>query len=421
MNNKSKRGFLGLVISGLLITGCANNQIANTEILSQQAKEQASNSDLSPQEAILNSAKLIEQSQNDQLHFFAPLHYSAAQDALTEAQDLLNSNAENALVLEQTFKVDSLLKAAYKNKNNVLSTLKKSLMHKQVLEELGSPETLPEEFQDTVDDLKDLIKEIEGGFMDKALQGQAQLLSLMTEVEIATLKKQHLTPAESMIDKAESIDADEYAEKTFSQAQQTLESATLFIEKNYKDRDAVRNNGLDALNAASHAYFIAQEATGLVELKRADAENKALYFESLLERVNKSLGIDNLNTMSLYDQSVLMAKNIENMKREKLNASNSNNEQAVIKAKELNKAVENTPNNDIKESSIINHNVVLEKRPIPESSSSTEDLSNIETQGSEEALATEEAQATEETFVTEEALATEEVLATEELEQADPN
>lgn len=311
----NRSGILSLAIAGILLTGCANNKIANTDILSQQAKEQASNSALSPQEAILNSAKLIEQSQNDQLHFFAPLHYSAAQDALTEAQDLLNSKAGNALVLEQTFKVDSLLKSAYTNKNTVLSTLKKSLSHKQTLEELGSPEVLPEAFQDAVDDLKDLIKEIEGGFIDKALQGQAKLLSLMTEVEIATLKKQHLSPVESMIDKADSIDADEFAEKTFTQAEKALESANLFIEKNYSDREGVRKNSIDALNAASHAYYIAQEATELVELKRADAENKALYFESLLERINKNIGIENLNTMSLYDQSVLIADKVENFSK----------------------------------------------------------------------------------------------------------
>lgn len=304
-----------LLIFSIGISGCANNKIANTEILSQQAKEQAINSDLSPQEAFLNAAKSIEKSQNDQLHFYAPLHYNAAKDALSDAQDLLNQKAEKALILEQTFKVESLLKSAFKNKNTVLSTLSKSFEHKQILEELGSPNVLPEDFQDTVDDLQDLIKEIEGGFIDKALQGQAELLSLMTEVEINTLKKQHLSPVESMLDKASSIDADEYAEKTFAQAQQSLESATLFIEKNYKDRKGVRKNGLDALNAASHAFYIAQEAAQLVELKRADAEKKALYFESLLERINKSLGIENLFTMSLYDQSVKMAEKVESLQK----------------------------------------------------------------------------------------------------------
>lgn len=377
MINRNKSGILGLVIAGILLTGCANNKIANTDILSQQAKEQASNSDLSPQEAILNAAKLIEQSQNDQLHFFAPLHYSAAQEALTEAQDLLNSKAVNALVLEQTFKVDSLLKSAYTNKNNVFSTLKKSLSHKQILEELGSPEVLPEAFQDTVDDLKDLIKEIEGGFMDKALQGQAKLLSLMTEVEIATLKKQHLSPVESMIDKAESIDADEFAEKTFIQAEQALESATLFIEKNYSDRDGVRKNGLEALNAASHAYYIAQESTGLVELKRADAENKALYFESLLERINKSLGIENLNTKSLYDQSVLIAETVESFKKTKTNDVKPTTIDTNTDTNTATNITTTTPQNiNTVENTSIPPTIELETRPISDTTLTADEADN---------------------------------------------
>lgn len=364
MNKVFKSSLLSLIASGILLTGCANNQIANTEILSQQAKEQAINSSLSPQEAILNSAKLIEESQSAQLHFFAPLHYSEAKDALTEAQNLLNSKAANTLVLEQTFKVDSLLKSAYKNKTIVLSTLKKSLDHKQVLEELGSPDVLPEDYQDTVEDLKDLIKEIEGGFMDKALKGQAELLTLMTEVEISTLKKQHLSPVESMIDKAESIDADEYAEQTFKQAEQTLESATVFIEKNYKDRKAVRKNSQDALNAASHAYHIAKEASELVELKRADAEKKALYFESLLERINKSVDIENLNTMSLYDQSVLMAKTIETLKQNKASTPAQAQTQAQATIPAINQAPENAPEENVKEDIELEKEIILEKRPI---------------------------------------------------------
>lgn len=324
MNISAKLCLSLLYIS--LVSGCANNKIANTEILSEQAKQQAITSTLNPQEAILKAAKAIEKSQEAQLHFFAPLHYSAAQEALSEAQDLLTSSKEPSLILEQTFKVDTLLIAAYKNKTSVLSTLNKSLEHKKILEDLGSPQVLPEAFQDTVDDLKDLIKEIEGGYIDKALKGQAELLAQMTEVEIATLKKQHLSPVESMIDKADSIDADEFAEKTFRQAESTLASANIYIEKNFRNREGVKQTGLDALNAASHAYFIAKEASELVELKRADAEKKALYFESLLERINKNVGIPNLNTLSLYDQSVKLASALEGAKSSHTGNGVSSNE-----------------------------------------------------------------------------------------------
>lgn len=387
MNMLFKSSLLSLIASGVLLTGCANNQIANTDILSQQAKEQAINSTLSPQEAILNSAKLIEESQNAELHFYAPLHYKEAQEALTDAQNLLNSKAENTLILEQTFKVDRLLKAAYSNKKTVLSTLNKALSHKQVLEELGTPETLPEAYQDSIDDLKDLIKEIEGGFIDKALKGQAKLLSAMTEVEISTLKKQHLSAVESMIDKAESIDADEFAEKTFDQAEQALKSATVFIEKNYKDREAVRKNSLDALNAASHAYHIAKEASELVELKRADAEKKALYFESLLERINKTIGIENLNTMSLYDQSVLMAKKVEALKQSMPNTSAQVSTPALTETLEI-KPVENTTKsatNSETESLELNNEAVIDVRPIQDDHTESETSTSNQPEALEQA------------------------------------
>ncbi|MFV1873887.1 MAG: hypothetical protein ACMZ64_11260 [Oleiphilus sp.] len=356
MTLSSLRHYFSALLTITLLAGCANSKIANTDILSQQAKQLASQSDLSPQAAILASAKDIEQSRQDELHFFAPLHYGAAQEALTEAQSLLNSKADNALVLEQTFKVSSLLKSAYTNKTTVLSALEKSLAHKQVLEELGSPEVLPDAFQDTVDDLKDLIKEIEGGFLDKAAKGQADLLSAMTDVEINTLKKQHLSQAESMLDKADSVDADDFAETTFEQAEQTLESATKFIEKNYSDRDGVRKTGLEALYAASHAYFIAKESAELIELKPSDAEKKALYFESLLARINKSVGVENLSTMSLYDQSVRLAEEIETAFKR-------------TEANETNDVIQPAASTETVQLEAMPETIVLETRPIADDSS----------------------------------------------------
>lgn len=251
----------------------------------------------------------------------------------------------------------------------MLSALEKSLAHKQVLEELGSPEVLPDAFQDTVDDLKDLIKEIEGGFLDKAAKGQADLLSAMTDVEINTLKKQHLSQAESMLDKADSVDADDFAETTFEQAEQTLESATKFIEKNYSDRDGVRKTGLEALYAASHAYFIAKESAELIELKPSDAEKKALYFESLLARINKSVGVENLSTMSLYDQSVRLAEEIETAFKR-------------TEANETNDVIQPAASTETVQLEAMPERIVLETRPIAEDSSEE----NIEPSSSDSTL-----------------------------------
>lgn len=300
------------VVSCALL-GCANSQIANPGGLDQQAKELASSAQMTPEAAVAQAAGDIKDAEAENLEFFAPLHYRDALNALEQAQSFLNSPETNAQVLQEAFKVRSLLQAAKENKAKVQTSLAQALEQDQVLRSLDAHRLSPGDYEDVIDDLRELIKEIEGGDLNTAIKGQAALLEDMIDLEIDTLKLAHLSEAESMLDKAESIDADDYAEKTYEKAESTLEFAHRYVEKNYRNRGEVAQKGLEAFNTAAHAYFVAKEAKELVTLDEEAAEQKVLYFESMLERVNKPLNLQYLNTVSLYDQSVKLSKAIETL------------------------------------------------------------------------------------------------------------
>lgn len=311
--NLLPKTLLSVAIASVVV-GCANTQIANTTGLEQQAKALAQNSEQTPEQALQEAANAIENTRDERFEFFAPLHYRDALAALEKGQQALAKPETKAMALEYAYKVPSLLSAAKDNKVKVQTSLADALEQDQILRGVDSHKVLPDDYQGLIEDLGDLIKVIEGGQLNKAVSAQAGLLEDMIELEIETLKISHLSEAESMLDKAESAGADDFAEVTFEKAENSLEAAHSYVEKNYRNREGVKQQGQDAWNAAAHAYFIGKEAEQLLQLDEEGAEQKALYFESLLARVNQSLKLENLRTVSLYDQSVKLAEAAEKLK-----------------------------------------------------------------------------------------------------------
>ncbi|MFQ5560895.1 MAG: hypothetical protein ACE5FU_09960, partial [Nitrospinota bacterium] len=309
------------VFSMWLSTGCAGKKIANTGILDQEAKTMATNSTLSPDEAILEAAGMLNKANTENLSFFAPLHLTEARSVLNKAQKLAKSGAKPGLVLEKAFKVKTLINDGLKTKEMVKTTLSKVLDHKQVLDDLDVQGEFPEKYEKSVSKIRELVLEVEAGNFSAAVDGQSKVLVYMSEVEIAIMKKRYLSSAQAMMEKAKDIDADDYAEVTYKGAQKQYETSSHFIERNYRDRKGVKQAGEEALLAAKHAFFVAKEAKRLVKIGEEEAEQRVLYFESLLDRIGQASGNQNIIGLSLYDQAEALAKHIQATPKDSVIAS----------------------------------------------------------------------------------------------------
>jgi hypothetical protein len=307
----SKLSALALCMALSFTMGCANNQVANSEQLTQKARSAAGKATQTPAEALAAAADQITQAQAEKLEGFAPLHMASAVGALKNAQDLQRKQAPATEVLAAAFKVGHLLDAARKNKTTVELRLGKSLEHKLVLEQLGAPELLPLDFNRVVAGQLELIRDIERGLLEPALKGELVLLQQMAEVEIKTLKIIHLKPVDDLMRKARSEAVDDFAQQTYKHAQKTLESAHRFIETRYRDRDGVTRAGIEALHAATHASQTGREAKQWVSMNKDEAERKVLYVQSLLSRINQGVGVANLNTLTLEEQIDAMTQRIQ--------------------------------------------------------------------------------------------------------------
>ncbi len=314
ITNKNKRAFKMhrtlkltalILISTSFITACTNTQVANSTLIEQQALSKANKSEMTLEQAIDVAAETYSKALGDELMFFAPLHMERAKDKLDDAQNKkknIETEEDKVAAISAAFEVKSLVEKAYKNKTIVEKQLAKVLDHKEVLLELKADSIQAKDYRKAIDKLSDLIKEIEGGFLTKAANEEPKVLAFFAEVEADTLRTIYLTDAIKMLDKADSVDADDFAAISYEKAEVAIDYADNFIEKHYRDREGVKRTTTAALNSASHAYHVSIEAQKILELDEEGAERRILYIEKLLQRINSEANVDNLMSLSLKDQ-----------------------------------------------------------------------------------------------------------------------
>lgn len=267
----------------LSLTGCGNSPTAPASDAARY------NEALSPAEAVVQAEQNLALAVSRNMDFFSPLRLSQARDSIQHARQLLQSPSADKQqdALKYAIQAEDAIALAYQNKALVETHLKSAIEHKAILDELNAKAALPDDYADVVDELIDLIKMIEKDDLGDAIEDQPDVLVQMTRLEINTLLKQHMSEALEWLDKADDIDADDYAETTFQTAEETVKTSDSFIRSNFRDRDGVKRAGMTALWSSKRAYFVAQESKRIVDLDKEEAERHALEDYEMLNRAYK--------------------------------------------------------------------------------------------------------------------------------------
>jgi len=307
---------LTLTFSALLLSACASKQIAISESVQQRAAQEASSATISPEQAIESAEEKLSDAKAAELEFFAPLHLVQAQESITQAREYLIEPPEDIknAALMAAIAAQNFIEDAYKNKVTVQANLKEALRHKDILIELKTPSLLADDYQSLMEDFVDLVILIEKGKTAEAVSDQVALLADMSELEIKTLKNIHLTEAEAFYEKADDIDADEYAELSFDKAGQVLDASNNFIQKNYRDRKGVKKAGEEALWATKRAYYVALESEKVIRMEPENSEKHILLMVDLLNSINQKAYGEDLEPQKLYSATEALIKMVGNLK-----------------------------------------------------------------------------------------------------------
>ncbi|MFA6012189.1 MAG: hypothetical protein WC799_19515 [Desulfobacteraceae bacterium] len=299
----------------LVLASCSMNRLPNSAALDQISLEQSRQSSLSPKDALALAEKDIDSAKKEALEYYAPIHLSQAEQSLKKAQSLLVKGTDPVAVIAETIKVRKMVAEGISTKQTVLRQMSEIFEQKQRLDKLKADVLMRDDYDDQLDNIKELILVIEKGEQESFEKKKKEYLGEMLALEIEVVKKKTLSEAIQVLQSAKKIDAKKLAPKTWKIAEDTLKQSTEFIQSYPRDEEGVKKAGLDALRASQHVFFVTKETFVLKETDKDNFENVVLDMESKLDRIALGLNHPDVRHMSLYDQSVTLGTAAEAMNR----------------------------------------------------------------------------------------------------------
>ena len=193
---------INVLLAAVCLASCGAQPIVHYQNMDAAAFEQASSSNMSPQQACEAASVAIARGHKTGLQFYSPLHLQHAIDNLEEGQGLIKVRETQTHGAKKCYKSAKFIKNGMAIKSKVGITLKNSLNELRLLKRVDVKNKYSDDIKDFADDVKDLVKLIEGDKISEAIQGQTELLREMLDLEVEIITDIHLSPVEDMLEKA---------------------------------------------------------------------------------------------------------------------------------------------------------------------------------------------------------------------------
>ena len=301
----SKTLTLLLLAIAFILTACGSKPVnviesTDTPNYSQQYLD-------SREYAIEQAEDQIRLAEEQQLPYYSPRRVLLAHEKVKMAQGA-TTDEEGILIANQ---VEDLLNKAQLNKTLAEEKLALLLTQRKGLEELHADKVHKARFLTVTQSLKTLIAKMEDKPELDITQDKQRIAKIMTALEVDTLLSTQLSNAEKFFKRATEEDAQSYAPTLYQKASLALKKARTKIRTQPQDRTSISALSEQARHAAQHTLYIAREAQGLGNLNQPDAEQMALRFEQLLHDIAQKMGLKDLRSISLQDQSLAIIQALE--------------------------------------------------------------------------------------------------------------
>lgn len=275
-----------MAFAGLLfISACASTpQLSQQDVLQQ-------NKTIAELDTSLASAR------KQDAEYLAPAGFKQAssllEQAITAAQD---NNIDDANAYAR--KGLKALSSVERDANTSRKLFIEVTANRERAMKAGAPELFTEEFNELENEFRDTTKLVEDNKIEKAKKLRPGLITKYGQLELQSVKKGAVHFAKAAIADAKEKDADDYAPKTFKQAEDELTLALSILEAN-------RNQSEKASVHTNRAIELARRSVQITELvndfDRRDysEEDKILWYQDQLATIysplNKRLAFDQDN------------------------------------------------------------------------------------------------------------------------------
>tara|TARA_R110001592_G_C13161810_1_gene748994 strand:- start:211 stop:1365 length:1155 start_codon:yes stop_codon:yes gene_type:complete len=282
-----------IILLSIFLTSCASESLVQTEQEISSVRQEAINSDKSPENLLVEYESKLLALGEEPLSFYAPLNFQQASERVAKAKKQFNKSTSDSIKNSKFELISALrnLDKAASNKHAVKLHLKTADTHFAELITLQTPTLLPVDFAKIQHKFSNLIKLIENGKIQEAIKQEPDFIKDMIQIEIEALKASHLGQSVTYIKQAKENDADDYAPASLKEAENLLHLTQDFIQKSYRDRHAISEKSEATLKSAKKLYFISKESLAIHKNTNEEIENKIISSYAFLRELETSLSI----------------------------------------------------------------------------------------------------------------------------------
>ena len=255
-------------------------------------------------------AKLT-QARSNQVDVLAPGLFKEAQSALMKAKQDLDRGAKLSDIQEYVAKGSASLEKAEEIAQVSRTILGETNKARDKALKVGA-DKLGEPYNEVEDEYLKLTTAIERDNLSYAQAKAAEVQAAFRDLEIMAIKNSAIGKARQMMADAEKAGVQKIAPTAYNDALQALSDADAYIGQNPYAADTISQK-------AAHAEFMVRRLMAISEnsqkFKEMTPEASALYVESLLARLGKSMDTGDLRDQRIDGQLNGMISSVESLKQ----------------------------------------------------------------------------------------------------------
>jgi OmpA-OmpF porin, OOP family len=305
MITKNRRICLGILL--IFMSACATPQSANMATGN-------------PEQLVNQLETDLATARSNQLDVLAPNWFSKAQSSYAKAKTALQERAKLSDIGEYVAEANVSLKKAEETAQVSRAILGSANEARQKALKVGA-DKLGEPYMKVENQYLSLTQAIENNNMSYAQKNAAKVQAAFRDVEIMAIKHNALAGVRKMLTEAEKAKIQKAAPIAYADAEKYLAEADTYIGQHPYATEAIRQK-------ADAAAFMARRMMSITAIsnkfKEMGPEDSAIYIESLLSRLGKTMGAGDLRDKSVEDQinAMIGVANDMNRANESLKSQN---------------------------------------------------------------------------------------------------
>jgi OOP family OmpA-OmpF porin len=264
-----------------------------------------------PGELVTQFEAKLTQARSNQVDVLAPGLFNEAQSAFMKAKQGLDRGAKLTDIQEYVAQGSASLKKAEEIAQVSRTILGETNKARDKALKVGA-DRLGEPYMDVEKQYLKLTKAIENDNLSYAQKNAAEVQADFRNLEIMAIKNDAIGNARQMMADADKANLQKIAPTAYNDALQALNDADAYIGQNPYAADTISQK-------AAHAEFMARRLISIGEdstkFKEMSPEASALYVESLLARLGKTMNTGDLRDKDIDAQLGMLTGTVESMRQ----------------------------------------------------------------------------------------------------------